>query len=267
MRTHAWAVGNRLSPSSAWLGGGASANLEALRDGRLDATARLDVGEDIGGGWWRGELRLSFAQPTTLNFVALLSHDVPAFAGRLVVRADNGGAVTTLKAATTPAAKDTLLAFPDATYLHFRLAVEAQNPLASFRAGEAVFGFATATPRTTPWGQPASESFLSTRVVSDAGLVVAHHRAGPTRRLVLSFEDVALDEGDALTGLWLETLGGHHPLLWMPTWQPTAQAATEAEAECLLGRLQESLSWRYDDVGRAALVGLELEELPKGAGR
>lgn len=265
MRQQAFCVGNALTPYFTWTGGTATRK-DALRDGRLDAYAFLPVGV-AAGDVWEGEIQADMGATRTLNFIALLGHDVYAKGGTLGVRASpNTFAWTTLKAPTTPMGRDTLLAFPDASFRYFNLSVTL--PLSTTMvATEVVLGMAKANTRGIVWGQSQTESFTVASFVSDAGAAEVRFRAGPVSSLELSYEDLSLAEGDEVTDMWAATRGGQKPLLWAPNWLPTSGAATPEAQECLWGRLQESMEWRYDDVGRATPSGLSLVGLSRGAGQ
>ncbi len=267
MRRHAFSAANLLSTHVSWAGG-ASADLHALRDRRLDAPALLKPETDIGEEYL-GELILDLLAPTPINCVALLGHDLRAHAGSLLsVSGDDGGTPTVLKSWTEPASDDTLLCFGTATYRYFRLSLVASGPF-EFHATEAFFGVLTPTTRAVPWGQATRHAFRVSRRTSRTGLVEARFRGGPTQTVELPFEDVTSDaagESDDVLGMWMATSGGRVPLLWASTYNPTAGVATEEEQACLYGRLSPSVTLRHDDFGRLSVRGLELEELPRGAG-
>lgn len=273
---HAYTLGNKFSGLAAtaftWSTGATTDRL-FLADGRIDKTCTsglaaspitlaVDMNGSVGGN--------------TLVGLALLSHGLYDLSDPVTVTIhtdDNSGFTTpTLaKAASTipvtePAHRDAVLLFPSTGERYVRLTFAGTGTI-EVVLGE-LHGIYATLPlaRRKSWGHGESEEYVTNNVRLSTGVDRRSFLAGPIRSKSLPFSDLTLTERNELLDMWRLTRGGTSDLLWIDEANSTASAATAAEQDCILGKLQQSMNWTEPDFGLYSPASLELRSLARKAG-
>lgn len=156
------------------------------------------------------------------------------------------------------------LCYPEASYRWLRLKLTFTGTL-TLRAGEAVVSRLVVLSRPCGLGAPERLSYALNQheTMGHERRVVA--LAGPFRELRYRIEDASNAEKEELRTLFRSALGGARPLLYVPMCNRSASAATDAEQDCILGRLQEEESGAAARApNRNSLDGLTLRGLTRG---
>lgn len=275
--THAYATSNGLSALSgsafSWVHAYSpvAAELAGVNDARLDtrltsgpaATSPLDFRVDLGSA-------------IAVVGLALLNHSLGGggwTAPRLTITgADDNTFATnpvTAKAATTVAltrygyiAKDTALMFPSVTKRWWRVRFDETSGTPSRQVSFGELFFLAAAPtslsRLRAYGHGQGFEYLHNETTLSNGDVRRTKRGGPLPTKRFRFGDLTSAQRAELGVMHQATQGGALNLLWIDEYNSTASAASDAEQECMLGRVQPSLGWTEPDFNLFDVDGFEL---------
>ena len=223
-----------------------------LNDGIMDEVAAGASSAQATGQ----TLDIDFGADVSLVGFALLNHNLASGACTVSVRADVNGAFpgpTTAKAASTivttgPNSKDTVLQFPVQTFRYWRLTF-AHAGTKIIRLGELLaFTAITTLSRGSIYGDGDGERAVLNKNVSDTGHQRATFLAGPIRTKRLIYKDLSTSQLAEIRSMWAATFYGASNLLFIPSIESTATAATEAAQECLWGKLQPEFDFTRPDL-------------------
>lgn len=228
---------------------------------------------------------IDFGSATSIRGFALLNHnlgDGTWTAPTVRVQCDSASdfsTATTVKAASTIPlltrgyrTKDTALMFSSGSARYWRLTFAetsgTPNRIVSF--GE-LFAIGTTVPvvslsRTPIYGEGISYEYLHNEVELSNGDVSRSLRAGPVATRSFTFDDQTEAQRDELLTMWHASQGGVTSLLYIPGYVANSSAATAAEQECMLGRLQPTMGWTQPDYAVFGLSGFELRSRAREIG-
>lgn len=272
--SHAYAVTNVLEGLSAtnftW-SSGTTTNRGYVFDRRLDSIFYSSDSTEASV-----KVVIDFGGTVTLNGFAFLNHNMATWGSPTVlIEAATDAAITTgvvtaksasSIATTAPNHKDCVLAFAAVTKRYWRITFDGAGSVMLSLGEMLAFSSSPTLSRKKIYGHGEQEEFVLNKVKTMTGQELTTFLAGPIRTKKLPFADLSTSEKAEVMAMWRASYGGSVPMLWIESLATTSAAATEAEQECVYGKLTETLGWTESDFSLYGVTGLEIRSLGREVG-